>query len=48
MIFNPLETIKSAIVEELKKQGVFLDTLTVEALAYPPDTKFGDIALPCA
>ncbi len=47
MIFNPLETIKSAIVEELKKHCIFLGALTAEAMVYPPDTKFGDIALPC-
>lgn len=44
---HPLEIIKSAIVKDLKKRHAFLNALTEDALVYPPDTKFGDIALPC-
>ena len=44
---HPLHIIKSAIVEDLKKHHAFLGALAEDALVYPPDTKFGDIALPC-
>lgn len=44
---HPLENIKSAIVKDLKKRHAFLNALDEDALVYPPDTKFGDIALPC-
>lgn len=43
----PLHIIKSVIVKDLSKRHVFLRALDEDALVYPPDTKFGDIALPC-